>query len=209
MTVSIDIVSDVICPWCFVGKRRLDTALASLEGISAEVRWHPFLLDGSIPKEGMDRRDYLTRKFGADRLKTLHDPLLAAAKEAGAPVNFEIIKRTPNTLDAHRLLRWANAGKQHDMAERLFLAYWNEGKDIGDRKVLAAEAAAVGLDAAEIKELLDSEKDIAQVQTEIREASDLGITGVPTFLIANRYAVVGAQAPEVLRGAILKAVKEA
>src|SRR4051812_5535956 len=116
MRVSIDIVSDVICPWCFVGKRRLDTALASVEGFVADVRWHPFLLDGTIPKEGMDRRDYLRRKFGADRLKTLHDPLLAAAKEAGAPVNFEAIKRTPNTLDAHRLLRWAHAaGKQHDM----------------------------------------------------------------------------------------------
>ncbi|HUR42790.1 MAG TPA: DsbA family oxidoreductase [Aestuariivirga sp.] len=209
MTVSIDIVSDVICPWCFVGKRRLDAALASLGDIVAEVSWHPFLLDGSIPKEGMDRRDYLTRKFGAERLKTLHDPLLAAAKEAGAPMDFAAIKRTPNTLDAHRLLRWSQAvGKQHDMAERLFMAYWNEGKDIGDKQVLAAEAGAVGLDAAEIKELLDGEADLAEIKAEIQRAAEMGITGVPTFLIAGRYAVVGAQSPEVLKGAILQAVGE-
>ena len=153
----IDVISDVICPWCFLGKRRLDKALASLADLDVLVRWRPYALDPSIPPEGLDRTVYLTNKFGAERLATLHDPLIQAGLADGVPYNFEAIARTPNTLDAHRLIRWAHTtGLQNEMAERLFMSYWSEGKDIGDRRVLAAEAGAVGINGGQIAELLDS-----------------------------------------------------
>ncbi len=132
MTIFIDVVSDVICPWCFLGKRRLDKALAQLDGLDVEVAWRPFMLDPTIPKEGKSRHDYMMEKFGEERLKTIHDPLIKAGAEDGVPYRFDAITRTPNTLDAHRVIRWAHtSGKQHDVAERLFMDYWNEGKDIG------------------------------------------------------------------------------
>ncbi len=115
--ISVDVVSDVICPWCFLGKRRLDKAIGLLEDIKVEVNWRPFFLDPTIPAEGMSRRTYLENKFGAERLKTLHDPILAAGKEDGVPYAFDKITRTPNTMDAHRLIRWSHdGGKQHDVA---------------------------------------------------------------------------------------------
>jgi predicted DsbA family dithiol-disulfide isomerase len=210
MSIIIDIVSDVICPWCFLGKRHLDKAIASLEDGAVEVRWRPFLLDASIPKEGMDRKEYLTRKFGAERLKDLHAPLLAAAKAAGVPYDLERITRTPNTLNAHRLIAWSHAaGKQHKMAERLFMDYWNHGKDVGEPRVLIDAAIAVGLDGALVAQLLGSEADLDRVIAEINKAAEFGITGVPTFIFGNRYAVVGAQPPEVLKAGITRAMLEA
>jgi predicted DsbA family dithiol-disulfide isomerase len=209
MTITIDVVSDVICPWCFLGKRRLDAALAQLKGITVTVRWRPFLLDPTIPKEGMGRTAYLTRKFGAERLKTIHDPLIAAARDLGGPYNFDVITRTPNTRDAHRLIRWSHtAGLQHEMAERLFMAYWSEGKDVGDRGVLADAAAEVGLNRAQIAELLAGDTDVAEVEAEIARATEIGITGVPTFILAQRYAIVGAQSPALLAEAIGKVAEE-
>lgn len=206
----IDVVSDVICPWCFLGKRRLDKALAQLDGMDVLVRWRPFALDPTIPPEGLDRTDYLTRKFGADRLPTLHDPLIEAAARDGVPYNFDAITRTPNTLDAHRLIRWAHtAGLQHEMAERLFMAYWSEGKDVGDRAVLAAEAGAAGINARQIAELLDSDQDVEEVKAEIQHASNIGVTGVPTFIFAQSYALVGAQSPAVLADAIGRVLTDA
>jgi predicted DsbA family dithiol-disulfide isomerase len=210
MSIIIDIVSDVICPWCFLGKRHLDMAIASLDDAAVEVRWRPFLLDASIPKEGMDRKDYLTRKFGAERLKDLHAPLIAAGKAAGVPYDFERISRTPNTLNAHRLMRWAHAaGKQHEMAERLFMDYWSHGKDVGEPRVLLDAAIAVGLDATLVAQLLGSDSDLDQVIAEINQAAEFGISGVPTFIFGNRYAVVGAQPPEVLKAGITRAKLEA
>ncbi|HLF22171.1 MAG TPA: DsbA family oxidoreductase, partial [Aestuariivirga sp.] len=181
MSVIVDIVSDVICPWCFLGKRHLDRAIASLEEGAVEVRWRPFLLDASIPKEGMDRKAYLTAKFGAERLEGLHAPLIAAGRAAGVPYHFERITRTPNTLNAHRLIAWSHAaGKQHEMAERLFMDYWSEGKDVGDTRVLIDAAVAVGLDATLVAQLLGSEADLDRVIAEINRAAEFGITGVPT-----------------------------
>lgn len=210
MSIVVDIVSDVICPWCFLGKRHLDRAIASLEAGSVEVRWRPFLLDASIPKEGLDRKEYLTRKFGAERLDGLHAPLIAAGKAAGVPYNLERITRTPNTLNAHRLIAWSHAaGKQHEMAERLFMDYWSEGKDVGDARVLIDAAVAVGLDATLVAQLLGSEADLDAVIAEINQAAEFGITGVPTFIFGNRYAVVGAQPPEVLKAGITRALLEA
>lgn len=199
----IDVISDVICPWCFLGKRRLDAALESLPDLDVFVRWRPFMLDPTIPPEGMDRQAYMLNKFGPERLKTIHDPLIAAGSELGVPYRFDAITRTPNTLDAHRLIRWAHTvDRQHDVTERLFMAYWSEGQDVGDRAVLARCAGEAGLNAAQIAELLDSGQDVENVQAEIAHAGDIGITGVPTFILAQRYALSGAQSPEVLADAI-------
>lgn len=205
----IDVISDVICPWCFLGKRRLDKALEQLSDLDVFVRWRPYALDPSIPPEGLDRHAYLAGKFGKERLKTLHDPLERAGAEDGVPYNFAAITRTPNTLDAHRLIRWSHtAGRQNEMAERLFMAYWSEGKDVGDRKVLAAEAGAVGLNGAQIAELLDSDQDVENVKAEIAHATTIGVTGVPTFIFAQSYALVGAQSPEILVDAIGRVANE-
>lgn len=205
----IDVVSDVICPWCFLGKRRLDAALNQLDGIDAFVRWRPYMLDPTIPPEGLDRQQYMLAKFGPERLKTIHDPLIAAGEELGVPYNFAAITRTPNTLDAHRLIRWSHTvERQHDMAERLFMAYWSEGQDIGDRDVLAACAGEAGINAQQIRELLDSEQDVEETKAEIQHATNIGVTGVPTFILGQSYALVGAQSPEVLADAIGRVAKE-
>ena len=205
----IDVVSDVICPWCFLGKRRLDAALARLDDLDVFVRWRPFMLDPTIPPEGLDRQDYMFAKFGPERLKTIHDPLIQAGEELGVPYNFDAITRTPNTLDAHRLIRWSHTvERQHETAERLFLAYWCEGQDVSDRDVLAKCAGDVGINAAQIRELLDSEQDVAETKAEIQHASNIGVTGVPTFILAQSYALVGAQSPEVMADAIGRVARE-
>ena len=205
----IDVVSDVICPWCFLGKRRLDAALESLDGLDVFVRWRPFMLDPTIPPEGLDRHDYMLKKFGEERLKTIHDPLIQAGEELGVPYNFDAITRTPNTLDAHRLIRWSHTiDRQNETAERLFMAYWSEGQDVSDRDVLARCAGDVGINAAQIRELLDSEQDVAETKAEIQHATTIGVTGVPTFILAQSYALVGAQSPEVLADAIGRVAKE-
>lgn len=202
MTLTIDVVSDVICPWCFLGKRRLDKALAGLPGIVADIRFRPFMLDPTIPPEGIDRTEYLTRKFGAERLKTLHDPLTAAGQEDGVPYAFDRITRTPNTLDAHRLIRWATAaGRGPLVVEDLFLAYWRDGEDVGDRATLARIAASHGMDAAEA---LASGLDREAVQAEIAQAQAMGVQGVPTFIFNGKYGVSGAQPAEVLADVIRK-----
>jgi len=205
----VDVVSDVICPWCFLGKRRLDAALARIENLDVFVRWRPFMLDPTIPPEGLDRQDYMLAKFGPERLKTIHDPLIAAGEELGVPFVFDEITRTPNTLDAHRLIRWAHTvERQHETAERLFMAYWNEGQDVGDRDVLARCAGDVGINAAQIRELLDSAQDVEETKAEIQHATSIGVTGVPTFILGQSYALVGAQSPEVLADAISRVAAE-
>lgn len=197
--LEIDVVSDVICPWCFLGKRRLDKAIASIDDIKVEVNWRPFLLDPTIPKEGMSRREYMENKFGAERLKTIHDPLIAAGKEDDVPYAFDKITRTPNTMDAHRLIRWSHvSGKQHDVAERLFMAYWNEGKDIGDRSVLIQIAADAGMDAVETAGKLASDIDVKAVAAEVVQASSMGVTGVPCFILGRKQGLIGAQPAEQL-----------
>lgn len=203
--ISVDVVSDVICPWCFLGKRRLDKAIGLLEGITVEVNWRPFFLDPTIPAEGMSRRSYLENKFGAERLKTIHDPLIAAGKADGVPYAFDKITRTPNTMDAHRLIRWSHAdGKQHDVTERLFMAYWNGGLDIGDRAVLLKIAADAGMDRVDVSEKLQSGTDVGAVNAEVERAYRMGVTGVPCFILAQKQGLMGAQPAEVLADAIGK-----
>jgi predicted DsbA family dithiol-disulfide isomerase len=203
--ISVDVVSDVICPWCFLGKRRLDKAIGLLSDIKVEVNWRPFFLDPTIPAEGISRKTYLENKFGAERIKTLHDPLIAAGKEDGVPYAFDKITRTPNTMDAHRLIRWSHdGGKQHDVSERLFMAYFSLGLDIGDRAVLAKIAGEAGMDSSDVSEKLDSDTDVDAVTAEVERAYRMGVTGVPCFIFAQKQGLMGAQPAEVLADAIGK-----
>lgn len=201
--ITIDVVSDVVCPWCYVGKHRLEQALASMPERKFAVFWRPFQLDPTIPKEGMPRRAYLERKFGAERLADLHKPLIEIGKAEGIPFAFDKITRSPNTLDAHRLLRWAQeSGRQNEMADRLFALYFVEGADIGNRDVLTKAAADVGLDAGLVAQLLGTGADLDPVIAEINAAQKMGISGVPTFIFAARFAISGAHPAETIRKAI-------
>jgi predicted DsbA family dithiol-disulfide isomerase len=201
--ITIDVVSDVVCPWCYVGKHRLEKALAMLPERKFAVFWRPFQLDPTIPKEGMPRQTYLERKFGRERLADLHKPLIEIGKAEGIRFAFDKITRSPNTLDAHRLLRWAHeAGKQNAMADRLFALYFTEGADIGNRDVLTKAAADVGLDAALVAQLLTTGADLDPVIAEINGAQKMGIGGVPTFILAGRFALSGAHPSETIRKAI-------
>jgi predicted DsbA family dithiol-disulfide isomerase len=209
MTVMIDMVSDVICPWCFLGKRRLDKALAQLPDIEVQVAFRPFFLDPTIPAAGMDRKDYLTAKFGRERLKTLHDPLIAAGNEDGVPFAFDKVTRTPSSLNAHRLMRWAHiVGSQRTVKEALFMAYWSWGQDISDITVLKTIATVNGLHGDDIADLLATDTDKAEVLEEARLATEIGITGVPTFIINRKYGVTGAQPTATLMQVIRQAASE-
>jgi predicted DsbA family dithiol-disulfide isomerase len=203
--IEIDVISDVICPWCFLGKRRLDKALALVDDIAVEVNWRPFFLDPTIPKEGISRLDYMMGKFGAERLKTIHDPLIAAGKEDGVPYEFNKITRTPNTLDAHRLIRWSHPlGKQSDVAERLFMAYWNAGLDVGDHAMLVQIAGDAGMDKTEVAQKLENGTDVDAVSDEVGHAARMGVNGVPCFILGRKQGLMGAQPAEALADAIRK-----
>lgn len=203
--LTIDVVSDVICPWCFLGKRRLDKAIELVPEAKVEVRWHPFFLDPTIPAEGIDRHAYMVKKFGEERLKTLHDPLIEAGAKDGVPYQFDKITRTPNTLNAHRLIRWAvEAGTQAEIVEALFMAYWNQGKDIGDINILSEIAETSGLKRAR-KDLV-TDKDKLEIFSEVKQAQSMGIQGVPTFVVAQKYGVSGAQSPELLADGMRRAI---
>ncbi len=159
-TLTIDVVSDVVCPWCYVGEKRLGLALADEQG-PVEIRWRPFQLDPTIPQGGLDRAEYMERKFGkGGRLKEVHDRLTALGAEVGIPFAFDRIRRAPNTLDAHRLIRWAaSTGRQAEAVDRLFRAYFVEGLDVGDPAVLVPIARECGLDPESVATLLGGDDD--------------------------------------------------
>jgi predicted DsbA family dithiol-disulfide isomerase len=204
--LTIDVVSDVVCPWCYVGEKRLEEALSEEAGPVA-VRWRPYQLDPTIPEGGLDRAEYMEKKFGkTGRLQSVHDNLVRLGAEIGVPFAFDKIKRSPNTLDAHRLIRWAApAGVQAEVADHLFKAYFVEGRDIGDRKVLVEVASQCGLDAGEVEKLLAAGADTDVVREEIEQARAMGVSGVPFFIFAGRIGVPGAQEPSVLRQAMAQA----
>ena len=204
--LTIDIVSDVVCPWCYLGEKRLEAALAEAPQPVA-VRWRPYQLDPTIPAGGLDRAEYMAKKFGnTGRLQTAHDNLVRLGAEVGLPFAFDKIKRAPNTLDAHRLIRWANsAGVQGKVVDRLFKAYFVEGRDIGDRGVLIDIAGESGLDAKLVEKLLAEGADADLVREEIAQAQAIGVTGVPFFIFAGRLGVPGAQDPSVLLRALTQA----
>jgi predicted DsbA family dithiol-disulfide isomerase len=204
--LTIDIVSDVVCPWCYLGEKRLEAALQDEAGPVA-VGWRPYQLDPTIPEGGLDRAEYMEKKFGkSGRLQSVHDNLTRLGAEVGLPFAFDKIKRSPNTLDAHRLIRWAaSAGVQAEVADRLFKAYFVEGRDIGDRKVLVEIAGACGLDANLVEKLLAEGADADLVRQEIEQAQSMGVSGVPFFIFNGRIGVPGAQESSVLRQAIAQA----
>jgi predicted DsbA family dithiol-disulfide isomerase len=198
--LTIDIYSDVICPWCFIGKRRLEQALA---GRAATVRWHPFELNPAMPREGVERRAYRVKKFGSwDRSLELDAQVGRAFAGEGLTFNPEKMTRTPNTFDAHRLIWLAGErGVQDVVAEALFRAYFTDCHDLSDRATLAAVAGEGGLDRAQVDELLAGERGATEVREREMIGQRLGISGVPFFVINDTVALSGAQAPETFRAA--------
>jgi predicted DsbA family dithiol-disulfide isomerase len=197
--VKLDILSDPICPWCYIGKTNLDRALERHPEHPFEIEWHPFQLNPDMAPEGVDRAAYLEEKFGgrenAVRVSARVD---AAAEAAGLSIDWAAIKRVPNTRDAHRLIHWAGLeGRQTPVVGALFRAYWREGRDIGDRAVLLDIAEAQGLDRAMTQRLFESGADADDIRARDAHARKRGVTGVPTFIVANQHVVTGAQPPEL------------
>jgi predicted DsbA family dithiol-disulfide isomerase len=207
--MQIDVVSDTVCPWCFIGKRRLARALEMRPEVAFDVQWRPYQLDPGVPREGSDRADYMRAKFGdGPRLQEMSDALTAEGLREGIEFAFSKIERRPNTLDSHRLIRWgASAGLQDAIVERLFAAYFLEGRDIGDAAVLEFLAAEVGMDSLQVAELLAENADRAAVEREARLAGEMGITGVPTFIFASKFVISGAREPELLVRVIDRALE--
>jgi predicted DsbA family dithiol-disulfide isomerase len=205
--MTIDIVSDAVCPWCFVGKRRLEAALASTGEAGIVVRWRPYQLDPTIPRDGLERRGYMRAKFRDEsRIAEAHARLKALGAEVGIAFDFDAIERAPNTLDAHRLILWAGeSGAQDEVVERLFSAYFEHGRDIGNRAVLAEIAGASGMDAANVERRLEGDDDIEAVRAQMGQAQEIGVSGVPFFIFASRLGVSGAQSSEALANAMAKA----
>lgn len=207
--LEIDVISDVVCPWCYLGKRKLDAAMKQVEAFAYDVRWRPFQLDPTIPPEGIARSEYMSRKFGPEKIAAIHARLEEAGQEEGLSFAFDKITRSPNTLDVHRLIRWAQpSGKQSDIVERLFNLYFVEGQNIGDRNVLIDVARQAGLDVDLITRLFVEGVDIVPVQEEMSTAARMGISGVPFFIFGGKYAVSGAQPVDALVGVIWKAGSE-
>ena len=197
----IDIVSDAVCPWCYVGKRRLEAALAARPELSVEIHWHAFQLNPGMPEEGMDRESYLATKFGsAARATSIYSDIEQAGAAEGIAFAFDSIRRTPNTINAHRLILLAGKHDVQDaVVELLFRHYFIEGADIGDTAELVAIAAEAGIDPALARDYLNSSEGIEEVTSEDRQMRHIGVTGVPCFIIDKRFAISGAQAPEVFQ----------
>ena len=197
--IKLDILSDPICPWCYIGKAHLDRALEAHPDHPFEIEWHPFQLNPDMPRDGVDRRTYLEAKFGGKaKAVEVYARVAQAAQEAGVPLNLEGMERTPNTMDAHRLIHWAGLeGRQSAVVSALFRAYFREGRDIGDSATLVTIAAACGMDAAMTERLLSTEADLDDIAARDVHARERGVTGVPCFVIANQYVVTGAQPPQV------------
>ncbi|SDR03814.1 DsbA family oxidoreductase [Pseudovibrio sp. Tun.PSC04-5.I4] len=202
--ILIDVISDVMCPWCFIGKRRLEKALMMLPQSSVQVQWHPYQLDATIPKEGKDRKKYLEDKFGGtERAKEIYANITDAGADEDIPFDFDAITKSPNTIDSHRLIRWARSeGMQDAMVEELFRLYFVDGADLTDHQTLVDAAERAGLNSKLVSELLNSEQDVKEVEADVVRAHEIGVTGVPFFVIDGRFAVAGAENPETLAAAI-------
>jgi predicted DsbA family dithiol-disulfide isomerase len=197
--VQLDIFSDPICPWCYIGKSYLDKALEAHPDHPFKIRWLPFMLNPAMPAEGMDRRAYLEGKFGGqDGAVQAYMPVHQNAEKAGLPMKLDQIERTPNTVNAHRLIHWAEIeGRQTAIVSSLFRAYFDDGRDIGDIEVLADIADECGMDASMVLRLLATDEDRREIVERDVAARGMGISSVPTFIVAGSHAVPGAQPPEL------------
>ncbi len=197
--IPLDIFHDPICPWCLIGKARLDRALESRPDHPFQIQWHPFQLNPTMPKGGMERRAYLEAKFGgAEGARKAYLPIVETLLKEQPKVDLLAITRTPNTLDAHRLIHWAGLeGRQTPMVSALYRAYFQEGRDIGDTEVLVDLAAQVEMDADMTRRLLTSDADIEEIRNRDQHARDRGVNAVPLYIVGNRHAVEGAQPPEL------------
>ena len=203
MMIRLDIFSDPVCPWCYIGKANLDRALEAHADHPFRIEWHPFQLNPDMPAEGVDKHDYLAAKFGEDRLVQMHLRLKEASRAAGAEIDPDTPRRMPNTLDAHRLIHWAGLeGRQTAVVSAIMRAYWREGRDIGNAGVLADIAAAAGMDRAVTARLLASDADADDIRARDADARAKGVSAVPTFLIAQQYVVSGAQPVHLWQGVI-------
>jgi predicted DsbA family dithiol-disulfide isomerase len=209
-TLVIDVVSDVVCPWCFIGKKRLEHALELRPDIPVEVRWRPYFLNDWVPREGISREQYLTTKFGSpERYKSIAGRVAQAAKAEGLDYQMDKIARQPNTLDCHRLILWArNTGNAGKMKQRLMELYFSEGADLTDREVLVKAGAGCGLDPDVTRDLLASDRDVDRVTQEAEQAKRAGIDGVPCFIFGGVLTVSGAQDPAYLADAMARAAEE-
>ncbi|MAP14260.1 MAG: polyketide biosynthesis protein [Oceanibulbus sp.] len=208
--IKLDIMSDPICPWCYIGKAHLDRALQDHPNHPFAIEWHPFQLNSEMPREGMDRRAYLEGKFGGkEGAVRAYAPVVEHAEKAGLNINFEAMKRTPNTLDAHRLIHWAGIeGRQTAAVSALFKAYFVDARDIGDAEVLADIADSIEMDAAVVTRLLKSDVDTQDIRDRDSHSRKMGVNSVPTFIIANAHAVPGAQPPELWAQVIADLTKQ-
>ena len=207
--IQLDVVSDPICPWCYIGKHRLEQGLELLDPeIEIDVRWRPFELNPTMPREGMDRDTYCERKFGSiEYARQLYANVAANAKADGLPMEVDRIARTPNTRLDHRLIAYAEEHeRQNDLVDALFAAYFVEGRDIGDAAVLSKVAHHAGLDAAAVDDLLADDGPDAAIAAQEREAKGLGVQGVPAFLFNGKLLFSGAQDPQTIARAIERAV---
>ncbi|NKX46713.1 DsbA family oxidoreductase [Rhodobacteraceae bacterium R_SAG8] len=198
-TIKLDIMSDPICPWCYIGKAHLDRALESEPNHPFAIEWHPFQLNPDMPAEGMDRRAYLEGKFGGkEGAVRAYAPVVEHAEKAGLKINFEAMQRTPNTLNAHRLIHWAGIeGRQTAAVSALFKAYFVDARDIGDAEVLADIADGIEMDASVVTRLLATDEDMEDIRKRDAHSREMGINSVPTFIVGGRHAVPGAQPPEL------------
>ncbi len=240
--MHIDVISDVICPWCYIGKRKLDRALKEVDGeFVVTVQWRTYQLNPSIPKDGLDRQESLRKKFGStSKAAAIYENIRAAGEVEGINFRFDGIERTPNTIDAHRVINWARNQKlgieleqeirqeeceeenrkdespegkiqesiQHLLVEELFKLYFEQGKDLGDKQVLSDACRKVGMDYRRVTELLDGPDDIDLIDKEYQLARNMGVSGVPCFIINNQYMLMGAQDPERLARAFRKIAAE-
>ena len=204
--LSIDIVSDVMCPWCYIGQKNLDVAKAIASEVDVSVHWRPYQLDPTLPPQGKDPQQYLNEKFGGEeRAAGIYQRVKDAGLQSGIDFRFDLMKVSPNTLDAHRLIRWAGGVSPHvqdKLVRKLFEMFFVEGSNVGDHAVLLVAAEHAGMDVELVRELVASDRDKQAIQEEIGRAQQMGVTGVPFFIIANKYAISGAQPPEVLANAI-------
>jgi predicted DsbA family dithiol-disulfide isomerase len=208
--MRLEVVSDTVCPWCLIGKRRLEKALARRQDLDLEVVWRPFELNPDTPALGFPREAYLEAKFGGSaRAEQIYAAIRAAGESEEIAFDFERISHVPNTVDSHRLIDWAGAeGKQDAVVERLFSAYFIEGRDVGDHEVLAQAATAAGMDGARCAARLATDEDRERICAESAEARSLGVQGVPFFIFDRKYAISGAQTPDVFLRAFDTVEKE-